>query len=363
MPKVPEYPDLFTYRRKSVLSEDVQRSVRDLGVSFQRKAVSAELVSVFRKSLRSLPAEAVPRGASEIREIAQMAIGCSCKEPVETGSGLLRVLGFKRTNPDTMLQEHPDLGWLLMFHGSGYVRQAAMESLTTSPSCAFEVAAVVYRLNDWVDNVRAASMDYARKSLVTANAEAICDGAFFLLPQTTCLHRWDGEALSIVKDIIYRPDVLNKLREQFLMSRSGKVGQSLRLILQRADFDSSIEQLALYAKLPTVRAIAIEALLMKRARWFVGYRREWVDKVYGVGRRVAKFSERKLEIEFETIDILEAAAQDKSSTVRRIAADFLIAKREDLTPNMAEILESLKNDRSAAVRSRIDYLTRKMAED
>ncbi|TYC64418.1 hypothetical protein FMN50_00100 [Rhodobacterales bacterium] len=362
MPKVREYPDLFTYRKSSVLSEDVQRAARDLGVAFQRKAVTAELVSAFRNSLRGIPAESVPRGASEMREIAQMNIGYGHREPVGIGSGLLRSFGIKRKSPDTALQDHPDLGWLLMFHESGYVRQAAMEALTTSPNCPFEVAAVVYRLNDWVANVRAASMSYARKSLVTAGAEAICESAFFLLPQTTCLHRWDDEGLSIVKDTIYRPDVLNKLREQFLMPRSGEVGQSLRLILQRADFDSSIEQLALDAKLPTVRAIAIEALLMKRARWFVGYRREWVNKVYGVSRRVAEFAERKVEIEFETIDILEAAAQDKSSTVRRIAANFLILNREELTPKMAEILEALKRDRCAAVRSRIDFIARKMAE-
>ena len=257
-----------------------------------------------------------------------------------------------------MLQEHPDLGWLLMFHGSGYVRQGAMEALTTSPSCPFEVAAVVYRLNDWVDNVRAASKVYASRFLGTASAEVIGESTFFLLPQSAYLNRWDDEALSIWKETIYRADVLSTLREQFLAPRRGKVGQSLRLLLQRPDFDSSLEKLALGAKLPTVRAIAIETLIMGRARWVVGYRREWVNKVYGITRRVAEFDSRRVEIRFGVAEVLHAAAQDKSSLVRRIAADYLIAQRESWTPEMFKISEALKRDKSPAVRSRMDFLTR-----
>jgi len=242
------------------------------------------------------------------------------------------------------------------------VRQVAMEALTTSPSCPFEVAAVVYRLNDWVGSVRAASSVYARKFLVTASAETISESAFFLLPQVHQLNRWDDEALLVVQNSIYRTEVLNEMREQFLASHSGKVGQSLRLILQRSDFDVHLEKLALEARLPTVRAIATETLLMRRARWFVGYRREWVNKVYGITRRTAEFETRDVEVDFRVADVLGAAARDKSSLVRRIAADFLIAKRGQLTPELAEIVGELTNDRSAAVRSRIEFLLKKHSE-
>lgn len=358
MPSCPEYPDLFTYRKRSVLPENIQELARELGASFQRKLVSAELVTEFRRALKNLPAESVPRGADEIREIAQMNMGYGHREPVGLGSSFLQALGLKRMNGDTLLQEHPDLGWLLMFHGSGYVRQASMEALTTSPSCPFEVAAVVYRLNDWVGNVRKASSEYARKFLVTASAKAISESAFFLLPQVNHLNRWDDRTLSVVHDSIYREEVLEELREQFLTPRSGKVGQSLRLILQRADFDIHLEKLALEASLPTVRAIATETLLTGRARWFLGYRREWVSKVYGITQRVAEFETRNVEIDFGVEEILGAAARDKSSLVRRIAADFLISKREHLTAEMAEVSDALRKDKSSAVRSRIDFLDR-----
>jgi hypothetical protein len=358
MPWSSEYRDLFTYRKKSVFPENVQELARELGVSFQRKRVSAELVSAFRSALQNLPAESVPRGASEIREIAQMNMGYGYREPIGLRSSFFQALGLNHKNGDHLLRDHPDLGWLLMFHGSGYVRQAAMESLTTSPSCPFEVAAVAYRLNDWVSNVRAASTTYAREFLVTASAEAIGESAFFLLPQMNFLRRWDDQALSVLQDSIYRSEVLDEMLKQFTATRGGKVGRSLRLILQRDDFDIHLAKLAFDARLPTVRAIAVETLLMGRARWFLGYRREWVNKVYGITRRVAEFETRNVEIDFGVEEILEAAARDKSSLVRRIVADFLISKREQLTAEMAELSDVLRNDRSSSVRSRIDFLDR-----
>ncbi|MGH1446830.1 MAG: hypothetical protein ACRBBO_12375 [Cognatishimia sp.] len=361
MPKHAEYPDLFNYRKRSVLPEDVQELARELGISFRRKLVSAELVTAFRRTLQNLPAELVPRAAYEIREIAQMNMGYSQKEPVGLISRLLQALGLKRINASTLLKKHPDLSWLLMFHGSGYLRQAAMQALTTSPSCPFEFAAIVYRLNDWVGNVRTASTEYAREFLVTASAETISESAFFLLPQVGHLNRWDDQSLLFVNDSFYRADVLFEMRQKFLDYRSGMLGKSLRLILQRADFDIHLEKLALDAHLPTVRAIAAETLLMGRARWFVGYRREWVNKSYGVTRRVAEFETRKVEIDFGVEEILSAAVRDRSSLVRRIAADFLISKREHLTAEMAELSDILRNDKSSAVRSRIDFLDRTIA--
>ena len=309
-----------------------------------------------------MPADSVPRAASEIRYFAQMGMGYSYRVQDGFVSRFFRKLGFESATGGNILRQHPDLAWLLMFHGSGYVRQASMEALTTPPSCPFEVAAVVYRLNDWVANVRTASKVYAKKFLPSASADVVSESTFFLLPQTTYLSRWDDEALTIIRDNIYRTEVLDALRAKFLARRTGRVGQNLRLILREANFDGSLEQLALEAKLPTVRAIAVETLLMGRARWFVRYRKEWIDKVYGITRRVAEFETRCIEVEYSRLGILQAAAQDKSSFVRRIAADFLIKNRENITPNMAEVSDSLGKDRSASVRSRIEFLSRRLAE-
>jgi hypothetical protein len=362
MQRVPEYPDIFNYRKTSVFSETAQKSIGDLGFSFQKKAVTAQLISNFRSSLRETPAESIPRGSREIRQVAQFYQHYHYQGPSGIGSSFLQALGLKRTNIDSIFQEYPDLGWLLIFHGNGYIREAAMKALTTPPSCPFELAAVVYRLNDWVENVRSASVIYARKFLPMMKAEIISDSAFFLLSQLSVLNRWDGAAISVVNENIYRPDVLNKLKERFIETCTGKVSLSLRQILKQSNFDGCLNEVALNAKLPNVRAVAIETLLMERARWLVGYRKEWVDKVYGVTRRVAEFKTRDVKVDYQQMLILPSAAQDKSYFVRRVAADFLVTKCQNMTPQMIDVLDRLSDDKSTVVRARIEFIRSKLGK-
>jgi hypothetical protein len=362
MQKVPEYSDLFTHRKRSVFSEAAQKAIAQLGHSFQNKAVTAQMIDTFRFELREIPAEAVPRGSFEIREIAKLYQQYPYQSPSGIGSRFLQAFGFSSANIDGIFHEHPNLAWLLMFHSNGYVREAAIRALKTAPNCAFELAAVVYRMNDWVENVRTASMIYARKFFPIMEAEIISGSTFFLLPQLTLLNRWDDSAISVVKEGVYRPDVLNKLKERFLSTCTGKVSQSLRQILKQSDFDRNLEELALNAKLPKVRAVAVETLLIGRARWLIGYRREWVDKVYGINRRVAEFKTRDVKVDFEQILILRTAAQDKSYEVRRVVADFLATRGQNMTPQMIEILDRLLDDKSPAVRARIEFIRSKLGK-
>ncbi|MGB6119056.1 MAG: hypothetical protein WBF87_12630, partial [Mesorhizobium sp.] len=55
------------------------------------------------------------------------------------------------------------------------------------------------------------------------------------------------------------------------------------------------------------------------------------------------------------------AARDRSAAVRTVAADAMIARRETL-PGLAELIELLRDDKSPAVRERIDFLDRKAGQ-
>ncbi|WP_316014243.1 hypothetical protein [Roseobacter sp. HKCCA0434] len=362
MKRVHTYPDLFTHRRESVLPETVQRLTHDLGMAVQSRTVSPTLVSAFRAALRDVPAEAVPRAAAEIRDVGQMFAWHLDTKTTGAESQLLHMIGLARKTPDSLLREHPDLGWFFMFHGSGYLRQAAMEALPTSPDSPFEVAAVVYRMNDWVENVRAASRVYAKKFLPSSDARTISEAAFFLIHQATLFGRWTDTSRSVVLENIYREDVLARLKEQFLAARSGKIGRSLSLILRRSDFDGYLRDLVMDADSPIVRAIAADTLLTKRARWHVGHRREWVNKALGVARRVPTFESRVVTIDIPVMDVLTAAMNDKSAQVRRTAADYLVANRYSLTPEMMVFRDRLSTDKSPAIRFRMDFLNRSLAE-
>lgn len=354
------YTDLYTRRKTTVLPEEVQRIVRSLGIALQKKSIPSKPVSDYRKLLCSLPAASMPRAADELRDVAQLHVGW--RGDTSLGASLDPVSAVQQEGWETALDAEPDLAWLLTFHGNGYARQAALDALSSPPLCPFEFVAVVYRLNDWVPQVRDAAKRYAENQLSEANPETIAESAFFLIPQMTLFRRWDEQAASVVRESIYQQHVLCELKSKLLAQRGGKVGAVLRLLLKHPDLDSSLEKLAFTAHLPVVRAIALETLLMGRAQWLVGYRREWLNKALGISRRAPSFKSRAVHVEFELGRALSAGCADKSSTVRRVLADFLVSRRGRFTPDMARACVELKNDQNAAVRSRIDFLDRELAK-
>ena len=50
-----------------------------------------------------------------------------------------------------------NFAWLFLFHPSGYIREAALDSIVTPPTSAFFFAALAWRLNDWAGPVRKAA--------------------------------------------------------------------------------------------------------------------------------------------------------------------------------------------------------------
>ncbi len=356
MTRVPQYPDVFRHRTASVLPPELQKAARDLGLAFQRQQVSADLAVAFRRATHSVPAAAVPRGIDEIIGIAQIGHGFGRAFPIRHRAETLTVLGLKRPTGETVFHDMPDLTWFLMLHGNGYVREAALKAMTGAPQSAFEVTALVYRLNDWVPNVRKAALAAATRAFPRTDPTHLANSALFLLPQMRQFRRWDAEAHDMVRDSLHRPEVLSILYEIIRTSSGGGVGLGLRHLLQRPGFDAALAGLARDAHLPTVRAVAFETLLTGRARWLTGYRREWIDKIYGLRRRVAEFGTRDITLTDPVDGVLFCAARDRSSLVRRLAADYLIAHRNDLSVQMRDLAAELSHDPSPAVTSRIAFL-------
>ena len=359
MTVIPDYQDLYTYRKRSVLPPDAQTAVFELGQAIENQSILSKQMSKFRDAMKTVPASAVPRASAEIQEIAK--IYKVYHQPVQS-SGLLSKF-FKASNPKSTLldtlESHPDLGWLLIFHGNGYIRQAALETLSSAPHSEFEFSAIVYRLNDWVDKIRTAAEQYATSFFPRTNPEIVGQSSFFLLAQAQVLSRWKRDGQTILEDTIYRPDVLEYLKDQFLNIRGGRVGHTFQQILRRPDFDTHLSELAHEAALPSVRAVAMDALLNNRARWFVKHKKQWVDKVFGRSRRVAEFETRPVDVRADFKTLLDKAASDKSAQVRKSAADAINANIKNASKMMDEIAERLQMDKNSSVRSRIDYYLRK----
>jgi hypothetical protein len=79
---------------------------------------------------------------------------------------------------------------VLMFNRSGYVREAALKAVNQLPDTPFFLAALVRRLNDWVEPVRRAAEESAKRELPRLSTRTVVGTAPFLLERMA--HWADG---------------------------------------------------------------------------------------------------------------------------------------------------------------------------
>jgi hypothetical protein len=70
---------------------------------------------------------------------------------------------------------------VLMFSRNGYVREAALKAVNQVPDAPFFLAALVWRLNDWVEPVRRAAEGCAKRQLPRCSTRTVVGAAPFLL--------------------------------------------------------------------------------------------------------------------------------------------------------------------------------------
>ena len=216
-----------------------------------------------------------------------------------------------------MVERHADLAWLLMFDGDGHVREASLSALASPPQSAFECAAIAYRMNDWVPQVRQAARAYASQHIPHTAPNVIAAAAEFLLTRLASAQRWDAEVRLILEDRLFAPAVLETITTKIVTATTGRTSGLLRQMLRRPEIDAALPDIASHAKLPRVRGIAAEVLVSGRFRWTEGTKRLWIDKSMGQYRTVAALEERRVGQPPDSAEIGLRLATDKSPLVRR----------------------------------------------
>ncbi len=154
-----------------------------------------------------------------------------------------------------------------------------------------------------------------------------------------------------------RPDVLERVADILRAARSGAMGATLRRALRWPAMDRHLHDLALGAILPDVRAVAVQALIAGKAVWPTGFTRRWIDKRFNVFETVQSFDERPVERPRARELLVARAALDRTAAVRRVAAAALVDLHRELS-NTDDIIRLLADDRSRAVRERVDFVRR-----
>ncbi|HZE52551.1 MAG TPA: hypothetical protein VE111_04655 [Bradyrhizobium sp.] len=293
--------------------------------------------------LSALPASAIVHASREIGYAARLGWYKRSETP-------------KRGLVQELMKEKPAFAWLFLFHPDGHVREAALNAINTPPASPFFFAALAWRLNDWAPQVRWAAARCITRVLHRATTEIAADAAIYLLDRRLAWGRWRDE-VEILDRLFARSDVIAALALHLHEQATGPLASRLRHALRHASIDVHLLHLATSARQPSVRAIAYQCLISGKAAWIVGFERIWIDKVFNKKRYVPRLETREIRRPRPVADLIRQAASDKSASVRKIAADGLIAVRSELE-NADELIAAFVGDPSPAVRSRADYLLR-----
>lgn len=257
----------------------------------------------------------------------------------------------------------PSLGGaehLFVFHRNGHAREEALKRFEGGLRSPFFVVAVACRLNDWVPQVREAAQRCVARTFPLTEPSMIAEAAIPLLRRRHSWRRWNVEAYVLDREMA-RPDVATCLIERIAISQSGAMASTLRNLLRTPGYDHLLEKVATEAVQPAVRATALRALIHGRASWPAGYRRQWIDKPNGVYRRLTEYDERTLSVQLTRERFVASAALDRSASVRRVAAAALVEFGDSLA-NAGATIEALALDPSPAIRERIGFVAKNLAE-
>jgi hypothetical protein len=339
----------MTLRPNSVLPERLSARLKTLGAGLEYGPSDLELDRVLA-DFSALPPNLIVRASREIATTANL----SWWKPRKRFS-LMRPLRKRLSNRD-LLRKNPDYAWLLLFHSDGYVREIALDAIARPPDSPFLFAALAWRLNDWVEPVRQAAKRCAGRVLPLVRTDIAVSGALYLLDRRLVWGRWRDE-VETLDGFFARADVIAALAEQCRDRRTGPVATCLRHALRYPNIDGHLADLAANAMQPAVRAVAYRCLMTGKARWPADYEWEWIDKVYGLRRRVLRMESRDIEISPPIAETIRQAMQDRSVIVRVLAADSLTDARAHMA-NADNLIAELAKDRSYAVRWRADYMLR-----
>jgi len=327
-----------------VLSPSLRATLAEVGDCLKRGRPFELGLSAKLDELHELAPSAVVRAEREIVEVAELFHR-------REGS-----LPWRRSNDLKSLARVEGLEYVLVFHRNGYVREAALRKIAGGLPSAFAFASIAWRLNDWVEPVRAAAVECAARSFGCTAPEVVARAALVLLVRETSWGRWGAEKAAF-EDALDRPEVSEKLFQVIVRQTTGPTAKALRFALRKPRLDGYLVEIASQAKQPEVRALAAKTLIEGAATWSSGWRYRWIDKSMGIRRPEPIIAQRSIAGSPDRDGIVAACARDKAAAVRNLAVASLISFSLG-TDRARTLAATLTQDRSRAVRERAEFILR-----
>lgn len=265
-----------------------------------------------------------------------------------------------RSSESQLLLSTPGLEYLYMFHRDGRLREQALNRIHGPLPNQFLFAAVVWRLNDWVPQVRASAQRCAHRCLGKTSPEILARFFLSAVRQMATWRRWTDSERDLIYSQVRRPDVIAEMARLLTYERAGPLPSTLAHVIQYPEIDSHLENLARNAIHPGVRSIALRTLIDGKARFAVGTQWHWINKPMGIRRKEPKIETRDLTIGSNRKELIRHGVKDKSAIVRRVALSGIIA-HERHEPEFVSLAREYLSDQSPSVRSRAEFVIRTAA--
>lgn len=257
-----------------------------------------------------------------------------------------------------LLKQTPNLEFIYIFHSSGYLREASLNKIMGGLQSPFLVAAIMWRMNDWVAPVRAAAFRCAQRVFPLTQPDIIARAGLDLLKRQHGWERWAELERSMIGELYARPDVTAEFARLLIQQTTGPTPSTFRHALRTPLLDAHLEDISSKSVHPMVRAIAVEALIDRAAKWRSGFRWEWVDKRYNLRRWIPTYSQRELVGSASPKQVADRAILDRSPFVRRVVLDCV--GRNSLPADVGRhYARQVEFDRSGAVRETAAFILRR----
>jgi hypothetical protein len=172
---------------RPILSPAIEQALARVASELARGSPRQATLDVTLAELDRLPPEASTRAEARIANAAGLYRDAMAVRP--RGSWLRPL---SRLGPKIVALEGAE--YLCLFHRNGFLREQALHRLDGGLRSPFFFAAVAYRLNDWVPQVRHAAHACAMRTFPRTDPHIIVEAAIFLLDRRQSWRRWDVEA-------------------------------------------------------------------------------------------------------------------------------------------------------------------------
>ncbi|WP_446469677.1 hypothetical protein [Xenorhabdus stockiae] len=254
------------------------------------------------------------------------------------------------------------LRWLDLCNADGFKREKALKILTGGAPNSFLLALMLRKLNDWVPQVRVAARDVLPLIAEQSDPDIIVDVLFIILPYWNSWGRMGDAEKHILMKIIAMNKVAESLKKRLILSTSGPAATIFSQAGRIDALDTFLTEIAELSVQPALRAKAYRCLLESKFIWAEGIAWQWIDKVYGIRRRIPVLNERIVNTTTPFIEYLKMAAIDRSPMVRRIAGEMLIKQLENIGEEAFQLAELLASDISTSVAERGRYALTDLAK-